>query len=366
MTAEETYLAWMRYALWGGDMPEAVDPAAIGEMIRVAARQKTRGLIFDALIRGGAPLSEDSVERMRQFLLQSLSTHRMLDDALGRAMTALREAGIPAVLLKGQGAARNYPNPQLRECGDIDIYIGPERLAEAVRTLSPLADRVDDHLNGKHWELTMGPAEIELHQHTMLPESRRAARFYPAIEEEGLTRGLVALEFNGVRVNTPEPTFNAFYLFYHAWHHFISGGVGFRQLCDWTLYLHGCRAQIDRDRLDAMLDGMRLRRPWQLFGNSAVQALGLPREEMPFYEGKRPHTTHRILRLILAEGNFGRGREPRFLRPKGYVAGKAYSFGVHFTRFCRRLPIAPREAWQNFVSLSVIGFRQVAKDLSRK
>ena len=126
MTAEETYLAWMRYALWDGDMPEAVDPAAIGEMIRVAARQKTRGLIFDALIRGGAPLSEDSVERMRQFLLQNLSTHRMLDDALGRAMTALREAGIPAVLLKGQGAARNYPNPQLRECGDIDIYIGPD------------------------------------------------------------------------------------------------------------------------------------------------------------------------------------------------------------------------------------------------
>ena len=140
MTTEETYLAWMRYALWGGTPP--ADPAD-ENVLAIANRQKTRGLVFEAVLRSGAVLPEATAASMKQLLLRLLSTHRMLDAAVAKTMGALQQEGIPAVLLKGQGAARNYPGPELRECGDIDIYIGPERLEEAVRALTPLADKVD-------------------------------------------------------------------------------------------------------------------------------------------------------------------------------------------------------------------------------
>ena len=390
MTPEQTYLAWMRVALWGEMADQVGHDGRVGEghdgfadegkehdgtgvpkdVLAVANRQKTRGLIFDALLRdaGLQPgLPEETKTRMREFLLQNFNTHRILDASLTRAVEALRSAGIPAVLLKGQGAARSYPNPPLRECGDIDLYIGPERLEDAVRVLTPLAVSVDDQLRGKHWELRLGEAEIELHQHSMLPESRRLARFYRTLEAEGFTRGLVPLDFGGVRVDTPEPTFNAFYLFYHAWHHFLQGGIGFRQLCDWTLHLHAHAGDIDRERLLGMVKGMHLQGPWQQFCCIAVHDLGLPAAECPGYDPAALARSRKVLALILAEGNFGRGVPPRGKRPESYLGGKLYSlFSMHFRRFCRLLPIAPREAAQNFVSLFAGGIRRILEDLFKR
>ena len=374
MTAEQTYLSWLRYALWGG--PEVGHDGKESDVLAIADRQKTRGLVFEAMLRDSgseagmtkeeAWMTEETKARMKQLLLRILTTHQMLDAALARAVAALQQAGIPAVLLKGQGAARNYPDPQLRECGDIDIYIGPERLEEAVRVLTPLADKVDDKLLGKHWQLWIGQAEIELHQHTMLPETRRLTRYFRQIEEEGLRHNLVPLDFGGVRVDTPEDTFNAFYLFYHAWHHFVTGGIGFRQLCDWVLLLHRRQERIDRERLRAMLDGMDLLRPWQLFGCIAVCDLGLPEAEFPFYDATRYRKSRRVLAVILSEGNFGRGVTPRRERPKGYVAGKAYSLGLHCRRFCKMFPIAPADSCRTFGSIVGNGFNKVFKDTFHK
>ena len=365
MTAERTYLSWLRYALWGGCHPELAEGSLSG-ILELANRQKTRGLVYEAMLRSGAALPKETAARMKELLLCLLSTHQMLDAAVAQALGTLRQAGIPAVLLKGQGAARNYPDPQLRECGDIDIYIGPERLEEAVRVLTPLADKVDDELIGKHWELWIGQAEFELHQHTMLLPTRRLTRVYRAMEADGLRHGLVTLDFGGVRVDTPEDTFNAFYLFFHAWHHFIEGGIGFRQLCDWTLLLHRRQDRIDRERLRAMLDGMRLLLPWQLFGCIAVHDLGLPEHELPFYDPARYDKSRRVLAIILSEGSFGRGKRPRRERPKGYVAGKAYSLHLHILRFLQMLRIAPGEAWRSFVATIFNGFGRIFKDLRHK
>lgn len=371
MTAERTYLSWLRYALWGGEIlhdaqDDKLDESSLSALMELANRQKTRGLVFEALLRSGAALPEETAASMKQLLLRLLATHRMLDTAVAKVMGSLRQAGIPAVLLKGQGVARYYPDPQLRECGDIDIYIGPERLEEAVRVLTPLADKVDDKLLGKHWQLWIGQAEIELHQHTMIPDTRRQTRFYRTMEAEGLRQDLVPLDFDGVRADTPEDTFNAFYLFYHAWHHFVQGGIGFRQLCDWTLLLHTRRDRIDRERLGAMLDGMSLLGPWQLFGCIAVHDLGLPEQEFPFYDPACYGNSRRVLAVILSEGNFGRSRQPRHARPKGYIAGKAHSFGLHIGRFLQMLRIAPGEAWRSFRSIVVHGFSAVFKDLLHK
>ena len=368
MTGAETYLSVLRAALWEKDRLSGVDPASIDgqlleEVMRLATNQTTRGLIFDFLLRSGCPVPAEASAQMQQTLYQILSTHRRLDAAISRIVSALLRAGIPCVLLKGQGVARNYPNPLLRECGDIDLYIGPERLEEAVRILTPLADKVDGQLLGKHWQLWTDGAEIELHQYTMIPETRHLTRYYRAIESNGLSCGLVTLNFSGVSVNTPNDTFNAFYLFYHAWHHFTGNGIGFRHLCDWVRLLHVHRESIERERLLAMLTGMHLLGPWRLFGFIAVHDLGLPQAEFPFYDETRLRKSRRILNLILSDGNFGRGARNRRPRPKGYLAGKHHSLRAHFHRFLQLLFIAPADAFCNFRLMLTRGIRKVFLDI---
>lgn len=363
MTVEQTYLALLRSALWGTDMP-VVDK--LQEVLELADRQKTRGLIYDVLLRSGAPLPPETATSMQLLLYRILNTHRMLDTAIVHALAALHDAGIPAVLVKGQAVARYYPLPQLRECGDVDLYIGPERLEEAVRALTPITDRTADQKNGKHWELWIGQAELELHDHTLLPVTRRKARFYQTLEEEGLRYGLVPLVFSGTPVNTPEDTFYAFYLFYHAWHHFAKGGIGFRQLCDWTLLLHARQEHIDRERLRSILEGMELMKLWQIFGCIAVRDLGLPREEFPYYDESHPWAYKRVLQLILAEGNFGQGRKANNQRPGNYMGGKAFALGQHLRRFFQTLPLAPKEAFSLFRFQFFDGLKNTFQNLSRR
>ena len=178
MTAPEAYLALLRASLWGTDIPAWEDFAPVfDEVLELCDRQKTRGLVFDLLLRSGYPVPAETAGRMQQLLYRILNTHRKLNAAIARVVSVLQEADIPCVLLKGQGVARFYPNPLLRECGDIDLYVGPERLESAVKVLAPLADKVDDQISGKHWQLWVGSTEIELHMYTMVPETRRLATF---------------------------------------------------------------------------------------------------------------------------------------------------------------------------------------------
>ncbi|MBR5724358.1 MAG: nucleotidyltransferase family protein [Bacteroidales bacterium] len=367
MNVEQNYLSLLRQALWqtGPELP-VLSGEELDELLALADCQKTRGLIYDALMNSGTELPRPTARQMQRLLLNFSALHGKLDKALVRVVTVLRDAGIPAVLLKGQGVARYYPVPKLRECGDIDLYIGPDRLEDAVRTLTPIVDRMEDHLNGKHWECWIGEAEIELHQHSMILPSRSLTRFYRTLEAEGFSRNLVVQDFDGVRVDTPEDTFNAFYLFFHAWHHFIVGGVGFRQLCDWVLLLHGRAAQIDRDRLERMIVGMKLLRAWQIFGCIAVHELALPQEELPCYDARRFKISRKVLALILEEGNFARGFKPRRPRPKAYLAGKAHSFGLHVRRFFKTLRIDPAQTFRTFWSTLFVGIAQIFRDLLSK
>ena len=364
MTAPEAYLALLRAALWGTDIPAWEDIAPVfDEVLEFCDRQKTRGLVFDLLLRSGYPVPAETAARMQQLLYRILNTHRKLNAAIARVVSVLQEADIPCVLLKGQGVARFYPNPLLRECGDIDLYIGPERLESAVKVLVPFVDKVDDHLSGKHWHLWIGSAEIELHLYTMIPKTRRQTRYFRTIEADGLSHDLVPLNFDGVSVNIPADTFNALYIFYHAWHHFTGKGIGFRHLCDLACLIHAHRDVIDRPHLLSMLKRMHLLEPWRLFGCIAVQDLGLPEEEFPFYDEAGLSKSRRVLGLILADGNFGQASDNRRQGPKGYLTGKLFSLGTHFRCFFQRLFIAPGEAISVFCSRFSGGILRVFKDL---
>ena len=363
-STEAAYLALLRYALWGGTFPAL--PEDLSAILQLASRQATRGLIYDALLREGPAIPRKEAARIQQILLQTYATHQMLEAGIQRIFPALQQAGIPAVLIKGQGVARNYPDPKLRECGDIDIYVGPEHLENSLRTLTPLADRVDDHIFGKHWQLWVGGCEAELHLYSLEPEWRRDRRFYRQLEAEGFSHGLIPLDFNGVRVDTPEPTFNAFYLFYHLWHHFIVGGVGLRQICDWTLHLHARQADIDRERLREMVEGMRLLGPWQLLGGIAVHDLGLPEAEFPLYDGSAMARSRLLLDIILAEGNFGKDNESRKNRPQGYFGSKMNSLGSYFYRLRQMWRIDPRQARSDFAGVTLAGIRRFFHDQSAK
>jgi len=120
--------------------PAVYDGLLSGDQLRLAYRHGLVGLLThapDRSLRASAtPL----------YLLLSSRQH-MMNVALRRVLLSLREAGVPATVLKGPYVASDYGNPALRTYNDLDLLVQPQDLDRALDVIS--ADRGVDAIPPK-------------------------------------------------------------------------------------------------------------------------------------------------------------------------------------------------------------------------
>ena len=309
----EQFFALIRSGLWGGKAASSpFDGGADWEaLLRLASMQSLTGIFADGAGTLPRELMPPAETARRLFVtIESIRrANRRLDAVLAELEAGLRREGIEGILLKGQGVARAYLNPERRMCGDIDLYPGKGdaylRCCEIVRSLGESEGREDE--SEKHFHFNRRGCSIEIHSHVMLAAdpfvNRRLQRWTDEMLDD--PSKLRHVEINGVEVNLPPVDFDAVFILQHIANHLLKGGIGLRQLCDWSRYLHVHAAEIDRARLGNNLRTLRLMNCWQLFGWLAVNRLGLPEAEMPFYSPRHEKRALRCLRIILRKGNFG-------------------------------------------------------------
>lgn len=309
----EQFFALIRSGLWGGKAASSpFDGGADWEaLLRLASMQSLTGIFADGAGTLPRELMPPAETARRLFVtVESIRrANRRLDAVLAELEAGLRREGIEGILLKGQGVARAYLHPELRMCGDIDLYPGKGdaylRCCEIVRSLGESEGREDE--SEKHFHFNRRGCSIEIHSHVMLAAdpfvNRRLQRWTDEMLDD--PSKLRHVEINGVEVNLPPANFDAVFILQHIANHLLKGGIGLRQLCDWSRYLHVHAAEIDRARLGNNLRTLRLMNCWQLFGWLAVNRLGLPEAEMPFYSPRHEKRALRCLRIILRKGNFG-------------------------------------------------------------
>lgn len=309
----EQFFALIRSGLWGGKAASSpFDGGADWEaLLRLASMQSLTGIFADGAGTLPRELMPPAETARRLFVtVESIRrANRRLDAVLAELEAGLRREGIEGILLKGQGVARAYLHPELRMCGDIDLYPGKGdaylRCCEIVRSLGESEGREDE--SEKHFHFNRRGCSIEIHSHVMLAAdpfvNRRLQRWTDEMLDD--PSKLRHVEINGVEVNLPPANFDAVFILQHIANHLLKGGIGLRQLCDWSRYLHVHAAEIDRARLGNDLRSLRLMNCWQLFGWLAVNRLGLPEAEMPFYSPRHEKRALRCLRIILRKGNFG-------------------------------------------------------------
>ncbi|MDE6636764.1 MAG: nucleotidyltransferase family protein, partial [Muribaculaceae bacterium] len=170
----------------------------------------------------------------------------------------------------------------------------------------------------------------------------------------------------GQEIMLPTPIFDIIFVFLHLYHHFLNGGVGLRHICDWTMLLHRHAGNIDTEELRKLLKDFHLMNGWSLFAPIAVEHLGLRESECPFYYHKNKKKSDQILSYIIREGNFGRAMQNSSLRPKGYIAGKAYSFLRHSKKLVPKIWIDPYILSQIYGKYAISGTTRVIKDIIKK
>ena len=317
----------LRAGLWERDTVLASTPDAPQwtALWQAAREQAVSGL----LLRGAAHLPQAQLPppELRMRMMADADATERSNEALAVIEAGLlsffREAGLRPLVQKGSLSARHYEKPELRSCGDIDLYL-PGTDFEKARRLVPEAKTEADgsavfERNGITVELH--PSYYDLH----IPPEK--------LPVPGSVCGELLLQSA------------------HICKHAIGTGIGLKQLCDMARALYATEGRYEKDELRKALKTAGLLRWHRMLCTFLVEDLGL--DAACCLPDFRPGNAGTLRRIVYSGGNFGQAaprrkaalRKNDFLRKVDTAAA-----------FLRRLPFslryAPRETWATFRELT--------------
>ncbi len=316
MSSDKTFLAILRSVLWDTDveLPSDVDWQCV---LNLAARQKCLHA-FSVWLKSHRIYTPFNAE-LHSAIFVVLQRQVRLNYLTSDVIRLLANNKIPATLIKGYSLSRMYPDVDTRDFGDVDIYVGETNYLRATEILTsayPDAHWHSETYGGIHYILVLDDhldRVVELHRVTMELRDRKSNALYQKFTHKYLELSPHTIDIYGTTVAVPSAAYNVLYVFMHAWHHFASTGVGFRQLGDWALSLKHAYSQMSSiqwnnlvGEIDEILTASCLKIVWQTFGHLLVDELNLPVECFPLYTSHYQRRAKRLMLQILRDGHGGR------------------------------------------------------------
>ena len=349
----EPFFALLRAGLWERSVRlPASGNVDFSAMLKLAEEQSVVGLVAARLEGVDIPKSQSLLFLRRVLSLEG--RNQEMNKYIASLSGRLAEAGVRAVLVKGQGIARCYERPLWRAAGDIDLLLDRENYAKAKELLAPLASALEKESKVKrHLGMNIDGWILELHGAMYTDLSGRIDRGIDELMSDVFGNGGTRIwDDGGVEVILPSPDNDAVLVFTHFVQHFFVGGVGLRQICDWCRLLWVYRESIDRELLAGRLRSMGLTRVWEAFAAFAVEYLGMPVESMPLYRSSRTsrRRSARICRVVLDAGNFGHNKDNSYRSKYPRLVGNIITFFRRLGEYFRLLTIFPLDAPRFFVT----------------
>lgn len=173
-----------------------------------------------------------------------------LDKSVVKLCRRLDGDGWQFCILKGQTVARYYPEPALRQSGDIDVWINGRKGGSEVRRKDIINYLERDgrkvklcylHADG----ITMDedvPVEVHFHpSFSVCPWRNR--RLQSTLKELYQPNSCI---INDVDIPSANYEFNRLFMLHHIYRHLFSEGIGLRQIVDYAMLLMQRRDGIDR------------------------------------------------------------------------------------------------------------------------
>ena len=182
------------------------------------------------------------------------------------------DAGISMLLMKGQAMGTYYPHPEHRSPGDIDCYLFSD-YAKGNEVAKRWADKVDEDWY-KHSVISYRGQSIENHQYFVHTREGRTSKQLNQQLCDTL-KDVVFDKLPGTEVLLPPPMFNALFLTYHAFSHFLEEGLRLKQLIDWAVFLKQDADKVDWPLLYSWCDKYHFRRFVDIATDAAVNCFGV-------------------------------------------------------------------------------------------
>lgn len=315
-------------------------------IFRMARRQTVCGLCYDALCRlPGRLLPMGSVlPRWVARVAAIEAANGAMRAALAELLGVLEAEGLHPLVQKGLSVARFYPNPDARECGDIDLWFPDaerERAVELFRSIGAAPERQSDG----SVKCTFRGFVVEIHR-TLLNIGGSAL-------EHALADAPLRDDTPGAGVPSPAPLRELLLVDAHIMHHAIGTGIGLRHICDYVVAARALRGRYDAAAFAAACRAAGIAKWTALLNAFAVEVLGADAADLPpsGWHGRRRLPVTTLLAIIREGGNFG--HHSPGASPHGRAAGarKLHTLTMFARRSHFAASVAPTAALRTFCEL---------------
>ena len=309
---QDTFLSLVRLGIGNGTVNGSrftVHGSVDWEALKVLAdRQGLSAVVLDALNTDGTNLTDTIPVQMKlewigEVLQNYEARYRAYEKAIGSLAGWYNEHGFKMMVLKGYACALDWPRPEHRPCGDIDIWLfGAQKEADEVLSHTDFTDNTDKIAGQARNEgfrvqnqSRIGELENRVvidnshHHHTVFEwEGFTVENHYDFLNVhvrpsnkrmEAKLKELADFDDNlnlnvSDNIYLPSVAFDAIYLLRHCAAHFASTEMTVRQVLDWGFFMEKHHQEIDWDEYIPYLKEEGMYRFYNLMGLFCMKHLG--------------------------------------------------------------------------------------------
>lgn len=214
------------------------------EIYKISMKQNIASLIYPVIRRAqfkGVEVPAEISGQWEYHLISSAFFSFSQIDHFTILLNEFHNNQIPVILYRGIVMRNIYPYPETRTMGDIDVLVKEEDTQKCEEILKKLG----------YGEIDRGPRLVQyINKENISIELHNRILFIPEIEEfkfleDILWENTEVFDYNGMEVYVLCPSYNLATLVLHVYKHYISSGIGIRQLCDIALLIEKFRDKID-------------------------------------------------------------------------------------------------------------------------
>ena len=187
---------------------------------------------------------------------------------------------IKMMVIKGYACSINWPKPEHRPCGDIDIWLfGQQKYADDIvnKEKGISIDKAHQH----HTVFKWGDFEIENHfDFVNVNVHKSSAELEVIFKDLGMDDSFW-VDVNGEIVYLPSPNLHALFLLRHMLSHFAAAEISFRQLLDWAFFVKKSSKQIDWNWLQSVLEKYHMMEFFNYINAICIEDLGFLSDIFP-------------------------------------------------------------------------------------
>lgn len=312
---ENNVLSLVSHALFCSDMPN-IKNGDIGSAWQEAYAQGVSSLAFSSYKIDG---ESDDIGVIRRMMRSRLVRNVAVDSQHARLHELMTNAGIDYVILKGYASAYYYPDPLLRDMGDVDFMVNGGDIEKASDILVADGFKMSHEGHGVHIVFEKGDCRYELHREPSgIPKGETGEiirKYFDDIFDKSV---LINTDFGSVKI--PSAFHHGLIILIHSAHHMTGEGLGLRHIDDFAVFENSFNEDEFVSLFYEKLNRVGL---WKFTCiMTKISSMFLGADERGFTEKIDENICVNIMKDVFSAGNFGqknsdRGHEAMIMQRAG-------------------------------------------------